>query len=437
MTSPQSLLYCSPSDVTIERVRALVDQVGPEAPTVEYKEGFSQTLAKAVAALANTYGGLVLVGVTDARAVSGVEEKTIESIAEHCHAKLEPPWIPEILPVPLDDGSGLYVLVMRVVPGRAPRPLLVDGRAPIRYQNTTQSADWQRLKGLFTERAASEESRQWNVMAPAVTRGANGSDIDFIIRSGLNVAVADEAKWQPLSERTVSTLTDALNGSPLDKALRDLCLQRAETASVTPFHRRGINRAHTVNLEWQGYPDGWMPGDPKPIEARASLEVPGAYGSAGTNLQFTLDVTVRLSSWIQATGGRQAAPGRADGPAPRWRIALPMLAELMEALATTFTNPEVVAPISDLARVDPVAVPQPRVLHLVTERPILEVLDATGLKQIPDAGVSRGGHLLADPALDLADPADRRRQIQGWLSQLALDAGLLGMEQLLAEQDPL
>jgi hypothetical protein len=51
------LLYAAESDVTIERVRALVKQVGPEAPTIEYKEQMADSIARGVAALANTYGG--------------------------------------------------------------------------------------------------------------------------------------------------------------------------------------------------------------------------------------------------------------------------------------------------------------------------------------------------------------------------------------------
>jgi hypothetical protein len=44
----------------------------------------------------------------------------------------------------------------------------------------------------------------------------------------------------------------------------------------------------------------------------------------------------------------------------------------------------------------------------VTERPIPDVLDTTGLHAIPDAGESRGAHLLADPALDLTRTAANR-----------------------------
>ena len=133
MTSAQSLLYAAASDVTIERVRALVRQVGAESPTIESKEQMCDTIARGVAALGNTYGGLLLVGVTDDRIVRGVKEKTIESVADHCAAKIGPPWVPEIIAVPLGQGSDLYILVLRVVPGHHSRPLLVGGVAYIRH----------------------------------------------------------------------------------------------------------------------------------------------------------------------------------------------------------------------------------------------------------------------------------------------------------------
>jgi hypothetical protein len=40
-------------------------------------------------------------------------------------------------------------------------------------------------------------------------------------------------------------------------------------------------------------------------------------------------------------------------------------------------------------------------MRILTERPIPDVLDTTGLRAIPDADGSRGAHLLADPALNL------------------------------------
>jgi hypothetical protein len=41
--------------------------------------------------------------------------------------------------------------------------------------------------------------------------------------------------------------------------------------------------------------------------------------------------------------------------------------------------------------------------------------------------------MLADPALDLSNPAERSEQVDRWLNQMGSDAGLLGMEQLVAQ----
>jgi hypothetical protein len=115
-----------------------------------------------------------------------------------------------------------------------------------------------------------------------------------------------------------------------------------------------------------------------------------------------------------------------------WRMA-PY--ELIDSLVATLTSDSVVTPLAQMAGVDVVAVPQPRVLHVVTQRAITEILQINGLREIPEAGDSRGAHLLGDPVLDLGDPDDRRTQVRRWMSQIALDAGLLGMEQLLVQLD--
>jgi hypothetical protein len=184
------------------------------------------------------------------------------------------------------------------------------------------------------------------------------------------------------------------------------------------------------------------------------VEVPGGYGQAGTHLQIEIDVIVRLSGWTQAVQQRlvnmtQELHRLGDGaelagspggnpiqPRPRWRVSVPQLATVFDAMAATLTAKDVVGPLEDLARIDPVAIPQLRVLRLVTGRPVSDVLETTGLRQIPDAGTSHRTHMLADPALDLADIDERREQVGAWLVQQAPDAGMLGMEQVLERITP-
>ncbi|WP_189269790.1 AlbA family DNA-binding domain-containing protein [Streptomyces fuscichromogenes] len=427
MVSTLSLLHAAPSEFTIERVRALVNQVGPEAPTVEYKEQMADTVARGVAALANTYGGLLLIGVTDrTRDLKGVKEKTVDYVADHCYAKIEPPWVPEIIPVPMDDDSGRYVLVLRVVPGQHPSPLLVGGIAYVRDHSTTHPADWQRLKQLFGEPESAQELA-WNLQAPP----QGGQDEDFVIRTGLNFPVSREALWRPLSERSIDAFADALNNSRLNSLLRRMSMGPAWSGGLYPFHREGFNRSRDVRLQWSGAPDNWPAGRDYPVEAVAHIQVPGAYGNHGQRLHVELDVSARTSGMFIAL-----QEGRLPVEAVREPISVQGLAELMDAMLEAFVSQGIIAPLAELGAIDPLAVPQPRNLHVVMGRPVVEVLDTTGLREIRNAGTSLGFHLLADPALDMADAAERWRQVTLWMQQAALDAGLLGMENVLREIAP-
>lgn len=434
VVSTLSLLHAAPSEFTIERVRALVRQVGPEAPTVEYKEQMADTVARGVAALANTYGGLLLIGVTDkTRVVKGVKEKTIDSVADHCHAKIEPPWVPEIVPVPLGQGSDLYVLVLRVVPGLHPRPLLVDGVAYVRDHSTTHPADWHRLKELFAETASAQE-QAWNLVAPGLPQSPQGGDdptVDFVIRTGLNFPVSAEALWRPLSERSIDAFADALNQSRLNSLLRRLSLGPAWNGGLNPFRREGFNRSRDVRLQWSAVPDNWPSGTDHPVQAVAHLKIPGSYGHPGQRLHVELDVVARISDMTEVLQRRL----RPVEPT-RERISIQRLAELMDAMVETLVSPGIVVPLAELAAIDPLAVPQPRNLHVIMGRPVSEVLDTTALKPIPNAGPSHGAHLLVDPALDMADASERWRQVTLWMEQAALDAGLLGVETVLTGMTP-
>ena len=116
----------------------------------------------------------------------------------------------------------------------------------------------------------------------------------------------------------------------------------------------------------------------------------------------------------------------------RRRLEAAEWAALLDAVAATLTSPGVVGPVADLAGADPITVRQPRVLYVVSGPPLPELLPAD-LFAIRDGGVSYGASMLADPALDLSDPADRAEQADRWLIQMAADAGLLGMEHLVSK----
>jgi len=105
------------------------------------------------------------------------------------------------------------------------------------------------------------------------------------------------------------------------------------------------------------------------------------------------------------------------------------VADLLDAMIATLTDPGITSAIADLADLDPVLVPPPRNLHIVSGQEIAGFLPP--LQPIVGAAGSHGAHLRADPALTLADPDDRTRQVTRCLCEIAADAGLTGMEHLI------
>ena len=426
VTSTTSLFSCSPADVTLERVQELVGQDLPESLTLEYKEKYSQSLVKSVAAMANSYGGLILVGVTDQPGpgrLAGVPEQALVQVVNACHEQLEPPWEPEIVPVPLTGAAaGRYILVVRVDPVRAPRPLLIGGAAPVRLQGRNATADRSRLAQLFSELPTSLRPGAPRLGSPDLPSGPDGTpSADFVIRTGLLVPVGDVAVWRPLSERAVEGLSSALCNSPLQRALMSWCTHMG-LDGFDPFHRSGFNRARHARLVWQAASKEPL----YPVQAVAVAELP-ASPEAPSVLQFTLDVVISASAYLAAI----SRPGTAL-EAQRYQLPVGRLYATLDALLGTLTDHAVVTAIAGMAAIDPVVIPSPASLYFVTAQNVSDLLQPDGLAQIPGAGPSRGATLLANPTLDLADQGERQTQLDDWLQQIGLDAGLSGMESLLS-----
>jgi len=434
MTTAQTVLAAALDDINIIKIRELLNQVGgQESQTVEFKEAKARTIARSVAAMANSYGGLILVGVSDSGTIVGVDDKSADAVSSHCWEKIEPPWVPETIPVPLDDGSGKYVLVLRIDPERCPRrPLVVDGAAYVRYNATTRPASWYELRDMFVEQASTAVDGLWSIQAPQIPNQLSEVDAstDLMVRTGIVVPVTPPARWRPLSEQTTTAFAHALDKSTLSGFLDSIAMGDVGQESPRTFAPEGLNRARTARLRRWGVPESWPTNLSKPVEAIASVDVPGAYGSNSTHLTFLLDIMLRSGTMLQGP----TLGGRPQFPWAITRIRLKVLAQLLDALIATCTDPAVIGCLATMAAVDPNLVPQPRTLHIVSTRQIRDVLAQEGLSPIPSAGASTGAHMTADPALDLADPEVRHEQVKTWLVQLAMDAGLAGAEAAVAAQ---
>lgn len=151
----------SSGEWNLDRLQRLVSQHDLEGGRIEYKRELgngNQTL-EAIAALSNTFGGVVLIGVDETKQgvdrLIGVEATDRDRLARMCWDKLVPPFNPEIVPVQLANGNRV-VLVVIISPDYIRRPVMLTqgNKIPVRIEGHNVPADWYRLRDLFTERPA-------------------------------------------------------------------------------------------------------------------------------------------------------------------------------------------------------------------------------------------------------------------------------------------
>jgi hypothetical protein len=371
---------------------------------------------------------MILVGVNDkmepgVERVVGVDaQEEIDKIASGCREKFDPPWEPTFIPVPFNDGTGRSVVAIRVDANVAPRPLLIDLQAPIRLSGQNSIADRDRLLKLAREEpSAGVLPVGQSVMSPNLERDREGNcTADFILRTGFNLPMGEASAWRPLSERAVAALAQSLNNSAFPAALETL--GHRSFSSSTGFQQYGYNRSRTARLAYRALSSTSVT---HPVEAVVTVALPEIYGtSTAAPATVTIDVISRVRRYADALD-------KVGVPGEEYRYPVPNLLDLLEGVLKTTVDPKVVAEIARITDIDRALVAQPRELHLAADRQVKELLRTEILREIPDAGASAGGVFRANPALDLHDIADRQEQVDDWIRQLGLDAGLTGMEALV------
>jgi Putative DNA-binding domain len=151
----------SPDEWNLDRLRLVVSEHDLERARIEYKRelGNGNPTLEAIAALANTFGGVILVGVDETKTgldrLTGVDASERDRLSRMCWDKLVPPFDPEIVPIKLGD-TGKFALVIIVDPEDVRRPVMLTqgNKIPVRIEGHNVPADWYRLRGLFTEQSA-------------------------------------------------------------------------------------------------------------------------------------------------------------------------------------------------------------------------------------------------------------------------------------------
>ncbi|MFD3499925.1 ATP-binding protein [Streptomyces sp. NPDC058678] len=151
-------LFSAPVDrVDTAMVRDFLALELEESFTLDYKRNIDGA-PDTVAAMANTYGGIVLIGV-DAHPkdknllgeLVGVKAIDKDRLVSKMATTFDPPgWTPDVIPVTVSDK---LLLVVRVDPGSVPQPLFHQGVVRVRLDGRNIPADRRLVHALFQQAA--------------------------------------------------------------------------------------------------------------------------------------------------------------------------------------------------------------------------------------------------------------------------------------------
>lgn len=401
--------------LTEAMITALRDAALQEGFGLEYKRIAEKTaVLRAVSAMANTFGGVILVGVDELRddphkvfgfpgEIVGVDPGDRAKIAAWCHSSLAPPYDPQIGSVRLDTGK--VVLVIRVQPPPV-LPIVFDGRAMVRTDDGNRPADWFRLRQLFTESAAGSAG---DILPNWVSQqdddlSSRDPKPDLLLRSACFFALARPAARHSITSAARIGLMGALRSSALDTSLQQI----SRSSDYSPWYEAGHSTASSFQLRWTAFPMG--PGVAYP-EGRIRVELPPSAHSSGGLLVLT-DVAFRFSA-IRILDDP-------SGAGPSLKLSLQELGSLLEGLIAS--SVDLISPrASALAGEQTGPMFGPLVIVKSTQ-PIGKVIELGGAQLIPDNVPSiTGATLVPDERLRLSDAKDRRQQVRGWLQEVLLD----------------
>ena len=120
-----------------------------ESETLEFKEKFDDRTVESAVAFANAKGGMILIGVSDKGAVTGVDigKETLAKWANQVSDKTEPQLIPEIEVL---EFEGKQVVAVNV-PEYPIKPVSVRGRCFKRVNNSNRSMNAQEIAEMHLQ----------------------------------------------------------------------------------------------------------------------------------------------------------------------------------------------------------------------------------------------------------------------------------------------
>jgi hypothetical protein len=281
--------------------------------------------------------------------------------------------------------------------------------------------------------------------APSLnTSDPNSPETQVVLRSGMRLPAGDAVACRALPERATQVLGQALDNAPITEAVGGWCTELS-LPMLEPSRLAGYNRARHLRLVKSALADRHL------VEVVAEVQLLSTDGAPSVELLFTLDILASvapksldsdLQSGAQVLAGILRPTHRAPGALPRpedlWllRLSVFRLRALLDAILATLVDKAVVAALAGLADIDPIMMPRPPSAALRSNFAVQHLLGEDELVRIPDSDTSDGADVVAHPALDPHESAQRAAQVDLWLEQIARDAGLSGMQRLLDQLPP-
>lgn len=421
MTS-DSLYSVPAAEVTYELVRQFVldaeaANLFTESLTFEAKERRSDAnVVEAVAALGNTDGGLVLVGVKDEDAegearIVGVPKREHDAVVGQLHS-LIPNAMPEVIPV-AKPGTDRLVLVLRVDADAVLHPVMVRGKVLYRLPGQKAPADRQRVMDMVARDTAAQLPQSGPMQIAQL--GWRPQDMPLW----------EESIWQPAAHQgqtsTVSGELRVVGGLTLPQRILDRPWldTRAKQAAVDVLNNTPLRNSPIWSLSpwllteagagFLRYESSRVPGGVVNAEARAYVRLAGRY----------LAVLIGFR-WLKLEDG---------GP---FRLDLDTFHDAL--LACMITSASTCAHV---AKSLGAAVPsEPRTWEAWLTGNEDNVLNAVDISKFPrDSRSQRAGAFFPGFKVSANELSNLDRTSRDWLTYWLLEIGTRGFENSLAQKE--
>lgn len=387
---------------------AIATKLQAESLVLEFKSAEDgMNVIRSAAAMANTDGGLVLVGVDEAPSdgdhFPGATKNEVDATTQRFRA-LTPQLMPEVICVAIDDKPGRAIVVLRIDADQIDRPIPVNGMVAVRVPGHNKPAHRDEIVALVLEsRSGGAPMTSLPMDVGNIRLHQDRSEPSIEIRVLSTLTLPRRLRRLPwIGTPAVEGVREALEESPVPHLL---------DADRVRTHERAVNNWDIVESTSQRavYEASAQPSVHRgraSYAARAQLLVTGQY------LQCLVSVTV--------------APGDQDVEV---HLRVPVLRDVLLAGAAAATSAARRC-AAEIGAGHPVAAP---VIGAWAGGPV----GLTSLKvTLPPGHRIEQGQQRPDRRFDDMQPGEETLEafesvVRVWVTQMLFDQGILGVEEIV------